>query len=102
MIRFLGAVLGNPKGRVLAWKFMKQKWPVFLERYGGEKSLSSLVSHLGVFVRERDAANIENFFKKNSAPGATRTVEQVLERIRAKAVWLSRDKKKIAEWLHVR
>ncbi|MEK7569147.1 MAG: M1 family metallopeptidase [Patescibacteria group bacterium] len=98
-IRFFGAVLGNPKGRDLSWKFMKQKWPVLLERYGGAKSLSSLVSYLGVFVRERDAADIERFFKKNPAPGAARAVEQVLERIRTKALWLARDKKKIAKWL---
>ncbi|KKU81317.1 MAG: hypothetical protein UY07_C0021G0022 [Parcubacteria group bacterium GW2011_GWA1_47_8] len=98
-MRFAGAVLANPKGRNLAWKFIKQQWPVFLERYGGGKSLSSLVSCLGVFVHAQDAAEIENFFKKNPAPGAARTIEQVLERIRTKAQWFARDKKKITTWL---
>lgn len=96
---FVGSVLSNPKGRDLAWNFIKKEWPVFLERYGGGKSLSSLVSSLGFFVHERDVADIERFFKKNPAPGAARTVDQVLERIRTKAVWLSRDKKKIAKWI---
>ena len=95
----VGAVLSNPKGRDLGWKFVKKEWPVFLERYGGGKSLSRIVSYLGVFVRERDVLDIEKFFMKNEAPGANRTREQVLERIRAKAMWLSRDKKKIAAWI---
>lgn len=101
-MRFVGSILGNPRGRDMAWNFVKKEWPVFLERYGGGKSLSSLVSYLGVFTHERDAVEIEKFFKKNPAPGASRTVEQVLERIRTKAMWASRDKRKIAKWLSAR
>lgn len=101
-MRFVGATLSNSKGRDLAWKFIKKEWPAFIERYGGGKSLSSLVSYLGVFVRRNDAVDIEKFFKKNPAPGAARTTEQVLERIYMKASWLSRDKKKIAKWLKTR
>lgn len=97
---FIGNTLANPKGRDLAWKFIKKEWTVFLERYGGGKNLSTLVSSLGVFVHERDAVDIEKFFRKNGAPGAARTVEQVLERIRTKANWLARDRKKIAKWVN--
>ncbi|MBI5400700.1 MAG: M1 family metallopeptidase [Candidatus Yonathbacteria bacterium] len=97
---FVGTVLSNPKGRDLAWRFVKKQWPVFLERYGGGKSLSGLVSSLGSFLHEGDAVQIETFFKKNPAPGATRTVEQTLESIRTKASWLSRDKKKLTQWIN--
>ena len=96
---YIGNTLANPKGRALAWKFIKKEWPVLLERYGGGKSLSTLVSSLGIFVHESDAADIEKFFRENPAPGASRTVEQVLERIRTKVAWLSRDKKKLAKWI---
>ncbi|MFZ2831869.1 MAG: M1 family metallopeptidase, partial [Minisyncoccia bacterium] len=98
-MRILGSVLSSKNGRDLGWKFIKKEWPLFLGRYGGAKSLSSLVSCLGVFADARHADEIETFFKKNPAPGATRTVEQVLERIRTKAMWLARDKKKIAKWI---
>lgn len=98
-ISIIGGVFSNKNGMDLAWKFVKKEWPVFLDRYGGGKSLSGLVSCLGVFGDERKAEEIEKFFAKNSAPGSARTIEQSLERIRTKADWLSRDKKKIKTWL---
>lgn len=98
-ISLVGAVFSNKKGEVLAWKFAKKEWPVLLDRYGGSKSISSLVSLLGVFGDERMALDIERFFTKNKAPGSARTVDQVLERIRARANWLTRDKKKIKDWV---
>ncbi|MEK7452967.1 MAG: M1 family metallopeptidase [Patescibacteria group bacterium] len=101
-IRLIGFVFTNPNGRDLAWKFLKKEWSVLLERYGGSKSLSSLVSYLGVFVREYDAVDIEKFFKNHPAPGATRTINQLLERIYINVNWLSRDKKKIVKWITAR
>ncbi len=99
-MRFMAAVSANPYGRDIAWKFIKQKWTLFLKRYGGQKDMSSLVAPLGENITVKVADDIEQFFKKNPVPGATRTVQQTLERIRAKALWLSRDKKKIERWLY--
>ena len=98
-MRFTAAVSANPYGRDLAWKFIKQKWPLFLKRYGGQKDMSYLVAPLGAHTTVEFADDIEQFFKKNPVPGGTRTVEQILERIRAKALWLARDKEKIKAWL---
>jgi len=98
-ISLVGAVFSNRKGMVLAWKFIKKEWPVFLNRYGGSKSMSSLVSSLGVFGDKSKVLEFERFFAKNPAPGSARTLEQVYERIYTRAGWLSRDKKKIKEWI---
>ena len=33
-VSVLGAVSGNPKGKALAWEFLKDNWGTFMERYG--------------------------------------------------------------------
>ncbi len=101
-IRFIGSVCANPYGRELAWEFIKNNWNILLERYGGAKQLTSLVSSLGVFTQTQHANAIEKFFKNNPAPGANRAVQQALEMIRAKAKWLARDRKKIRKHLENR
>lgn len=100
--RLTSGVILNIHGREIGWKFLKQKWPVFLERYGAQKSLSYVISPLGSYHTNRAADDIEKFFKKNPAPGAERTLQQTLERIRAKSAWLARDGKKLEKWLQKR
>ncbi len=97
--RFISAVISNHRGRDIGWKFIKQKWPVILKQYGSQKDLAYFVSPLGSHNTTKVAGDIEKFFKNNPAPGASRTVMQTLERIRAKALWLTRDRKKIERWL---
>ncbi len=97
--RFISGVISNNHGRDIGWKFIKQKWPVILKQYGSQKDLAYFVAPLGSHLTTKVADDIEKFFKNNPAPGASRTVLQTLERVRAKALWLSRDKKKIAGWL---
>ncbi|MBI2036631.1 M1 family metallopeptidase [Candidatus Microgenomates bacterium] len=101
-VRVITAVFGNPKGRELAWRFVKQNWQVLLNRYGGGGMLSRLVSAAQDFVTSEDAQDVEAFFAKNPTPEVKRTVAQVLEQIYANAGWLARDKKVIAEFLHKR
>ncbi len=98
--RFISGVISNHHGRDIGWKFIKQKWPVILKQYGAQKDLAYFVSPLGAHNTTKVADDIEQFFKKNPTPGASRTVMQTLERIRAKALWLSRDKIKIKKWLN--
>ncbi len=100
--RFIAGVISNRRGRDIGWKFIKQKWPLILKQYGSQKDLAYFVSPLGSHNTTKVADDIEKFFKNNPAPGASRTVMQTLERIRAKALWLSRDKKKIERWLRAR
>jgi len=89
----------NPAGKDLAWSFVKANWKTFLERYGGGHDLAHLLALASCFTSLKKAKEIERFFKKNPAPGAARTIAQVLEKIRGNAAWLARDQKAIEKHL---
>ena len=96
----VAGVWGNPVGRELAWEFVKKNWPTFLERYGsGGYSLSRLVKAGSVFHTREAYNDFKKFFKTHNAPGASRAVEQVLEKIDGNVRWLDRDGKKIKNFL---
>ncbi len=98
-IGVIAGVWRNPLGADLAWEFVKKDWKKFLDRYGSGHDLSRLVGLAELFSSPKRAGEIRDFFKKNPAPSATRTVEQALEKIYSNAAWLARDKKKLATWL---
>ena len=96
----IAGVGANPKGRELTLEFIKKNWKLFKERYGGGHFLlARLLQSIDSLVKTSDADDIEEFFKKNPAPEATRTISQVLEQIRSNAMWLQRDKKGIEQFL---
>lgn len=85
-------------GRRAAWKFLTQNWETIHKRYssGGMKILGRIVSLVcGNFARMEDAQAVEEFFKNNPAPSATRAVAESLEYIRVRAAWYERDKEDI-------
>ena len=61
--------------------------------------LTRLVEALGVFTTTQKAEEVELFFKENPTPQASRTIDQVLEKIKSNALWLEEDRKEIADWL---
>ncbi|MBI2055021.1 MAG: M1 family metallopeptidase [Candidatus Sungbacteria bacterium] len=94
------SVAGNPKGRGLAWNFVKANWKKILERHGrGGHVLPNFVKVAQIFNTKEKAKDVREFFRTHEAPGAIRAVEQTIERIESKADWLSRDRTKIREWL---
>ena len=95
----LGAVCQNIHGRDLAWKFIKYNWETILKRYGEGGFISRLMSPLGSHIKVKDAIDAKKFFKRNSAPGAERTLEQAYERIYSNSAWLASDKVAINKWL---
>ena len=71
-----------------------------MKRYGeGGHFLGRILAPLGGHIKIKDAKDVEKFFKSHNAPGATRTLEQSLERIYSNASWLKDDKLSIKKWL---
>ena len=93
----------NHEAKDAAWRFVKKNWGLILERYGkGGHSLPHFVKTASRFASRERAAEVEEFFRQNPAPGAERAVLQTIERIRANAEWLRRDYEKISQWLDKR
>ena len=95
----IASVWGNPKGRYLAWEFVKKNWKLLKERYAGGQYFTRVFEPAGEFTLSSDAKDIEVFVKKNPIPEAKRTIAQAIERIYSNADWLKRDKEKIKKFL---
>ena len=96
----LASVWQNRNGRELTWSFIKNNWNIILKKYGeGGHFLSRLISPLGNHITKKDLVDAKKFFKKNSAPGAGRTLEQTFEKIESNIAWIRDDKKIIKKWL---
>jgi puromycin-sensitive aminopeptidase len=96
----LASVWQNKKGRELTWNFVKNNWHIILKKYGeGGHFLSRLLTPLGNHINIKDLNDAKKFFTKNSAPGATRALEQIYEKIESNIVWIRDDKKIIKNWL---
>jgi puromycin-sensitive aminopeptidase len=102
-LMYLFSSLGtHAKGRRAVWKFLTANWETISARYssGGMKMLGHIISGVcNSFARAEDAAVIEQFFKDNPTPSATRSIAETIERINVKAAWYERDKDDIAEAL---
>lgn len=99
-IGIINAAWSSPKGKILAWKFVREHWEILLKRYGeGGHLLPRLIQPAGSFHTEARAKEVERFFKAHKAPGAERTIRQVLERIYIHYDWLSRDREAVRRWL---
>lgn len=96
----LRSVARNPKGRLLVWRFVKKNWQKFVKLYGvGAHVILKVIEPLGSITDGRVADEIEQFFKKQKPAGVERTVSQVVETIRSKAVWRERDREEIKKFL---
>ncbi|MEE8518852.1 MAG: M1 family metallopeptidase [Dehalococcoidia bacterium] len=93
----------NQKGRDLAWDFIRDNWGELDRRYGqGGFAIMRIVSVTGGFTTMRRHDEVADFFEKNPAPSAARTIQQSLERIRLNVRWLEKNQATIGEWLSVR
>ena len=92
---------GNPNmGLPLTWTFIKDNWQELNRRYGqGGFAMMTLVSIAGRFTTREDKTDVERFFQENPVPSATRTIQQVLERIDLNIAWLKYNDATLAQWL---
>jgi puromycin-sensitive aminopeptidase len=93
----------NPLGREIWWNFVKKNWKTFVSRYGeGGLNLSRVLRPMGMSAEERHFKDFKKFFKTHTAPGATRTITQILERVENNVDWKKRDEKKIENFFKTR
>ena len=99
-VTLLSAVAGNSHGGTdLAWRFIKDNWAELDRRYGeGGFAMMRLVSITGGFTTPEARQDEEEFFKVHSAPAATRTIQQSLERVDLNIRWLERNRGDMANW----
>ena len=98
-ITLVAGVAANPKGRDLAWDFVKSNWGEFDRRYGGGGfGLMRLVSICSHFNSQEKADDVDGFFAEHPAPAAERTIRQALERVRLNIKWLERNRQELSDW----
>jgi len=98
-ITLVTGVAANPKGRELAWEFVKSNWGEFDRRYGGGGfGLMRLVSICGNFNTQEKADEVDSFFAEHPAPAAERTIRQALERVSLNIKWLERNRQELTAW----
>ncbi len=99
-VGILSSVGANPLGRDIWWNFMKKNWKTLVSLYGqGGLTLGRAVKCIGGSAEEKHFKDIKKFFATHEAPGAKRSIDQVLERLEGNIAWLKRDQKIINEFL---
>jgi puromycin-sensitive aminopeptidase len=97
----LSSVGANPLGRDIWWSFIQKNWKTLVSRYGeGGLNLARVVKAISGSAEQKHLNSFKKFFASHPAPGASRAITQVLERLEGNIVWLKRDKKKIEKFLY--
>ncbi|SJX60857.1 probable AAP1-alanine/arginine aminopeptidase [Sporisorium reilianum f. sp. reilianum] len=97
---FFAALSNNPKGRRVIWDATKARWDVLSKRFAGNFSLSRLIEYsFSAFSSEKDAQDVEQFFKDKDTAKFSMGLSQGLDAVRAKARWVERDAKDVEQWL---
>ena len=102
-VSVVGAVSANPKGKALAWDFLKDNWDTFMERYGhGGFMLMRLVGLPRGFTTRERLEEVREFYESHPAPAAERSVRQTIEGLELNVAWLERNKDDVAAWFAAR
>ncbi len=100
-IGILSGVGASPLGRDIWWNFIKRNWQTLVSRYGeGGLTLARAIKAISGSAEKKHLKSFKQFFATHTAPGAKRTIEQVIERIEGNILWLKRDKKVIENFLN--
>lgn len=102
-IGILSSVGSNPVGRDIWWNFLKKNWKTLVSRYGeGGLTLGRAVKAIGGSAEKKHLKAFQTFFKTHPAPGAKRSIDQVIERLEGNIAWLERDGKIIKKFLKLK
>jgi puromycin-sensitive aminopeptidase len=98
-IGILSGVGMNPLGRDIWLKCIKYNWKLLVSRYGqGGLTLGRAIKAIGGSAEDKHFKILKTFFATHEAPGARRSVDQVLERIESNIAWRKRDGKIIEKF----
>ena len=99
-VAILSSIGANPAGRDVWMSFISNNWKTLISRYdGGGFTISRLIKGISASAEEKHFKTFKKFFATHEAPGAKRSIEQVLERLEGNILWLKRDKKIIEKFL---
>lgn len=93
------SLASNPKGRRLVWSCFQANYDALLTRFAANFTLSSIIrAVIKDFASEKDASEVESFFKTKDTTKYSQNLRQGLESIHANAKWLNKDRKDVADY----
>jgi len=99
MYFFMGSA-ANRESRRKIGAFFKENYDTFTKLFEGNFSLSYLIKFsFQDLTSEKDAQEVEAFFKDKDVSKFNLALNQSLDAIRANAKWLERAKDDVSEWL---
>ncbi len=98
-VGILSSVGANPLGRDIWLSFITKNWKTLVSRYGqGGLTLARVVKAISGSAEQKHFKTFKKFFSTHEAPGASRAIDQVLERLEGNIAWLKRDGKIIEKF----
>jgi aminopeptidase N len=95
----LARFLGNPAARAKTWTFIKANWTALQPKVAISGGDTRLVAALGTFCDAQARDDIKGFFDAHPLPGATRTLNQTVERIDNCVAIRKAQAANVASWL---
>jgi aminopeptidase 2 len=91
----------HSEGIEALYGWMVENWDELARRLpAGLSMLGTMVSICtSSFTRSEDIERIQTFFARRSTKGFDQGLAQSLDAVRAKAAWLGRDRKDVADWV---
>lgn len=91
----------HPEGIEALFGWMTENWDELSRRLpAGLSMLGTMVAICtSSFSRSSDIERIQKFFAERSTKGFDQSLAQSLDAVRAKAAWLDRDRKDVADWV---
>jgi len=100
-IGILSSVGINPLGRDIWWSYIQKNWKILVSRYGeGGLTLARAIKAISGSAEPKHFSSFKKFFATHPAPGASRAITQILERLESNIIWLKRDEKIIEKFLN--
>jgi aminopeptidase 2 len=97
----IGGLRSHADGINTRWTWMKENWEMLVKALPPTMTmLSSVVTIcVGGFTRKKQLQEVEEFFSDKEKTGFDMALNQALDGIKAKDLWLERDTRDVAQWL---